>query len=622
MKSTFTKIFFSLGVAGLLVGASSCSSLFEEPAQEVLVASQAYKDVKDADAAIIGIYGKFVALSKQHTVLNELRADLLDVTGNADMALREINNHDVKEGNPYANPRPFYEVILNTNDALKNFKIMKESGRLTSEQYEQRRADILTLRSYIYLQLGMHFGNVPYVTEALETVKDARAVVDLPRLSLPALVKALIKDMEMIPGAAEIHSVQSAYLDPYTAENPLVLNGLDTYASRLFFINKRCLLGDLYLWDNQYRKAVFQYRNAVGVEKLNGGTEWEVLEPNLNASGNCYKLTAVAMTSGMGLITVGYSNVADASTLQDNNNFNWRSIFSRDRSSAGSNATSFIGNDPEWLWMLPFDSRFSPDNSFVELFSPVTLGGSYLLKPSNEAIALWDAQTQINNIPYDARKIMSCKKINGSADYVATKHLYYYLNPSLDGTVGLNSYLTSSIYRKNGRWFLNRAANIHLKIAEASNRDQRSQLAYALLNNGVRGNFPVPSGTDVTNVHGMGDVDPVYKFDGRLGDIPRYRGIWRDNLGVRGRAYVKNTDAFATMNTESIENAIVTEGALELAFEGHRWGDLVRVALRRNDPAFLADKVYNKLKKANNPNAEAVRAKLMDPANWYLPFKM
>lgn len=79
-----------MGVAGLLVGASSCSSLFEEPAQEVLVASQAYKDVKDADAAIIGIYGKFVALSKQHTVLNELRADLLDVTGNADMALREI----------------------------------------------------------------------------------------------------------------------------------------------------------------------------------------------------------------------------------------------------------------------------------------------------------------------------------------------------------------------------------------------------------------------------------------------------------------------------------------------------------------------------------------------------
>ncbi len=622
MKSTITKILFSLGLTGLLLGASSCSSLFEEPTEEVLVASQAYKDVRDADAAIIGIYGKFMGLSKQHTVLNELRADLLDVTGNSDLALREINNHDVKDNNPYANPRPFYEVILSCNDALKNFKIMKDSGRLTNEQYEQRRADVLTLRSYVYLQLGMHFGNIPYVTEALETIKDAKAVVDLPRLSLRELIKALIKDMEMIPGATEIHSTMSAYLDPYTAENPLVVNGLDSYSSRLFFINKRCFLGDLYLWDNQYRKAVFQYRNAVGVEKLNGGSEWEVFESNLNATTNCYKLTASAMTSGMGVITVAYSNVADASTLQDNNNFNWRSIFSKDRSSVGANAASFISNDPEWLWMLPFDSKFSPQNSFVELFSPVTLGGSYLLKPSNEVISLWDAQYQANNLPYDARKIMSCKKINGSQDYVATKHLYYYLNPSLDGTVGLNSYLTSSVYRKNGRWFLNRAANVHLKIAEASNRDQRSQLAYALLNSGIRTNFPLATGTDVTNVHGMGDIDPVYRFDARNGDIPRYRGIWRDNVGVRGRAYLKNTDPFASMNTESIENAIVTEGALELAFEGHRWGDLVRVALRRNDPAFLADKVYNKLKKANNPNAEAVRAKLMDPANWYLPFKM
>jgi hypothetical protein len=72
----------------------------------------------------------------------------------------------------------------------------------------------------------------------------------------------------------------------------------------------------------------------------------------------------------------------------------------------------------------------------------------------------------------------------------------------------------------------------------------------------------------------------------------------------------------------SIENSIIQEGALELAFEGHRWGDLVRVALRRNDPSFLADKVYDKLRKSNNPNAEAVRSRLMNKENWFLPFKI
>ena len=55
--------------------------------------------------------------------------------------------------------------------------------------------------------------------------------------------------------------------------------------------------------------------------------------------------------------------------------------------------------------------------------------------------------------------------------------------------------------------------------------------------------------------------------------------------------------------------------------KGQRWSDLMRIALRRNDPAFLADKVYAKLKKANNPNAEAVRSRLMNKQNWFLPFK-
>jgi len=70
----------------------------------------------------------------------------------------------------------------------------------------------------------------------------------------------------------------------------------------------------------------------------------------------------------------------------------------------------------------------------------------------------------------------------------------------------------------------------------------------------------------------------------------------------------------------SIESGLVKEGALENAFEGTRWPDLVRVALRRNDPAFLADKIYSKLLKDGTPNAAAIRTKLMTPANWYLPF--
>lgn len=79
------------------------------------------------------------------------------------------------------------------------------------------------------------------------------------------------------------------------------------------------------------------------------------------------------------------------------------------------------------------------------------------------------------------------------------------------------------------------------------------------------------------------------------------------------------------LRTGSVDDerpSLIEELALKLAYEGQRWSDLVRVALRRNDPAFLADKVYLKLKRANNPQADAVRAKLMNKSNWFLPFKL
>ena len=61
--------------------------------------------------------------------------------------------------------------------------------------------------------------------------------------------------------------------------------------------------------------------------------------------------------------------------------------------------------------------------------------------------------------------------------------------------------------------------------------------------------------------------------------------------------------------------------ASETAYKGYRWGDLVRVALQRNDLSFLANKIYDKLRKDNVPSADAIKSRLMNPQNWYLPFK-
>jgi hypothetical protein len=66
-----------------------------------------------------------------------------------------------------------------------------------------------------------------------------------------------------------------------------------------------------------------------------------------------------------------------------------------------------------------------------------------------------------------------------------------------------------------------------------------------------------------------------------------------------------------------VEDMIINEMALEGAFEGYRFHDLMRVALRRNDPAYLADPISRRSGVAD----DGLRSLLLDKNNWYLPLK-
>ena len=146
---------------------------------------------------------------------------------------------------------------------------------------------------------------------------------------------------------------------------------------------------------------------------------------------------------------------------------------------------------------------------------------------------------------------------------------------------------------------ISRAADIHLMLAEALNRmgDATSQkYALMLLNAGVNKESPKP---------------------------PEYTA-WRNNRGIRGRVYLNArvvSDALpANEKMLLIEDLIMAERAMELAFEGKRWSDLVRVASRRGQPEYLADKVAEKFKDDPAKYSE-IRNKLLNSANWYLPLE-
>jgi len=574
---------FTLGVAAVLISLTACQDYVDIDPQDKLNSDQVYRDVFDADAVIVGIYGKFMGLAAKYVILNELRADLMSPTLNAGLALQELNDHAVSESNPYANPKDFYELINNCNDALKNFTAMRADNRLDSDNFNERYSDIGSLRSWLYLQLGIHYGQVPYITEPIEDINDIKDPSQYTRIPFQQLLDELTAFTESLP-----------YTDLYSENSSLVIN-VDGYNTAKFFINKECILGDLQLWkgnydETAYHEAASHYKNVM--ETGTGSGDIGVLY-------DTYRLGSRNIATNDDL-SVGYlrNREQDALSLVNNNTQGWRSIFARDRDSRWNT---------EWIWSLPFDSNFAPKNPFIDLFS--NQGGSYLLKPSQSAIDLWKAQRQRNGFPYDARgEKFSYNMING--EQVIMKYLYHYLDAT--------SQLPIDVFQTDGDWLLYRAAKLHLRYAEAANRDGQHRLANTLLNNGIVSEYTVAGQTDKTNIEQTFLPFP-YDFDARFGDFPRYRGDWHRNEGVRGRAYVEFKEVVGD-SLISIEDNLIEESALELAFEGNRWGDLVRIALRRKDPAFLADKIYEKLLKEGNPKAAEVHTKLMDTNNWYLPF--
>ncbi len=591
MKFSY-KIKVTFFAAVVVLTTSSCKKLIEVEPKTTVSAANMYRNVFDADAAVIGIYGKVMKLAKPYLLLYELRGDLMDITANADVNLRQLSEHTATVNNPYIDPQPFYEVIVNCNDVLANFKNMYAASKLKQEEFNQRYSDVGAIRSWVYLQLGIHYGNIPYVTNPVVQVNDLKIAANFPMLSLPVLIDSLTAFTETLP-----------YTEDYPVGTTL-LTTVDGYSTQKFFINKNILLGDLYLWKGQYDKAADRYKRVM-----------DIFGPVTTGVGeqffNQYRISSFSNSS------ITYARILDFSSLTYTPG--WRYLFERPQAD----------NEFNWemIWSLPFDKNFAPENPYIDLFSPN--GGSYLVQPAQQAIDNWNSQTQVytfaantataaevlrDNFPFDSRGTLTYRLINGKP--VIMKYLFNYL--------GTNN-LPINTFSKPGKWFLTRAATLHLHYAEAANRAGKYRLAHAIVNKGINYHYdPLPGGSrigDVTNMQQTFLPWP-YDFDAREGDGPAFRNTWYRNVGIRGRAGLKPVTLPTTDSVTNVENMIIAEDALELAYEGQRWSDLLRVAIRQNNPAFIADKVYDKLRKSglSAAAANAARTKLMNK-DWFLPFK-
>lgn len=337
---------------------------------------------------------------------------------------------------------------------------------------------------------------------------------------------------------------------------------LRSFDTRSSFFPIRFLLGDLYLWTGQYELAANEYRDLMFYNR-------------------------VLMTNTF------------RSTLEVINNTFTGNVL-------GTWVNLFRFGSPEQL------TNIVATNQYERIYTVDSLAEIRHIIPSEVAVNNWRSQYYIHALGVDTLadmrlygSISSTLRLNANME-IEDLGIF-----SIDKFRRLNddSDLTKLI-------MVYRAATLYLRYAEAVNRLGKPNLAMAVLKNGLRA-------ATINN-------DMIVPRAERDSILPNYMNFsderFNNNIGVRargcGNVHIDNTNFAIPANMLDrdsimifVENLIINEMALETAFEGNRFHDLMRVAIRRNDNAFLADKVAQKHPASNR---ESIRSKLMDRQNWFL----
>jgi hypothetical protein len=515
------------------------------------------KSPNDTIYSMIGIYSQLQKIGESYILLGELRGDLLDVTDNSNQDLRDINDFEISSNNAYANIKDYYAVINNCNYVIHyiDTAAIIKGQKVMYHYYAAAKG----IRAWTYMQIALNFGSAKYYSNPILTLADAQAVNKYPDLSFNDLADSLITD-----------------LLPWKDVNTPGL--VSTYM--VFPI--RFLLGDLYLWTNQYQLAATEY----------------------------HELMVKGIYSGYNIGVKINSDYQSYWMLDDNNLISPSSVLNWYK--------SYNLNYNEYITGI-----YCP-TTYGQKFDLDSLNYNYQFKPSDIALANWDSQIYFNKPtntkPGDLRKLGSIVNKNAISSIIGGV-IYTTENPVNKTTENIISKYIQNGHSDNYQWVpVYRASLLYLRYAEAVNRLNKPNLAFAVIKNGLRSEtmasakiFPVKerTGEDYLNFN-------LSQFNNNVGT--RWRGCGPklttlSTLSCDSTFFIKQQ---ANLNDSVlyVEDLIQQELALETAFEGNRFQDLMRIALRRNDPSYLANKIYAKHTASGNP----ISKDLTNPENWYIKY--
>jgi len=621
MKRIYIFISIILGMGFV----TSCEDFFKQESEDVLYADKEHlNNSVDTVFSVVGILNKLQVIADRTILLGEVRGDLVELTAAANSDLREMASFEVSDDNRYNVPSDYYAIINNCNYFIAHADTALRSNR-NEEIFMKEFAAVKAIRAWVYLQLALNYGRVPFVTEPLLSKEEAELAEQGQKADLEAVCSYFINDLATIPAR-------------YNTEYP----GYGTISgnpSKLFFFPLSIMRAELYLWratvtgsKEDYKQAAlnyFQYINERNGMNSVYPTYYDCLywaprnTTYLSYSGSLYPIDE-DVESDAELITM----IAGDDTRSKGTYSELRNLFcSRD------------DNDQK--------VSISPSLRAEEISSAQV----YCQAPERGYSVIYVTQQLPDHMTGDLRLAESWIEDYDRDPYTKemtpTQYITKYESRAGRGSSNVHIYRRMMVY---------------LRLAEALNMAGYPRMAFKILSEGLNNNviqnevIPYYESKSDSIFLSQFDFNPVRYQPLTIED---YRGNPAQNhnmMGIHTRGsgwtplneyyalpeaeieipdslaedpffdisllFMQDTPELIAKQQAYVDSLILNESALEFAFEGTRYYDIMRYALHQTNPGqAMAEVIGARLGEANRSSMAGIIAKLADQRNWYLSWK-
>jgi len=585
----------------------SCEDMLESDSERQLFEPDINQKT-DSIYYALGILQGMQQLADQYMFIGEMRGDLVDTTAYTDKNLRELAQFSLSETNKYDSAYVYYRVINNCNYYIAHRDTTLRTGATYVAMNEY--VAVKAVRAWAYMQLARVFGKVPFYTEPLTQISQ----IDnnrFPELDMDGIVAQLAPDLEQYTGYGL----------------PQYGNAPSSITTSQLFIPVDVVMGDMYLETGQYAQAARHYITYL-TEVLPAGSSHTAYMQNFSVSGR--RMAAITE-----MLPSDWGGTFSFSATQ------WENIFT-----GGSDVVTYIPMAPNNRAGVTTQIPLAYGYDF---YSNTT---GYVNEIQIVPSAVYNALTENQDYYYKSSTSTTTKTIINSVKIGDTRYSAITRERDDNETAETATWITKNRY---AQVLLYRVSGVWLRLAEAFNRLGYYDVAFAILKDGInrflvqpagsggplyisdaskqalQTTYPLLSEANISkfsesencigvHMHGAGATcdytGAVYSPGLSPYQLDTIVGMKLNDIAAQGIAV--GTTKADTIN--AVEDLLCDEYALELAFEGCRWYDLMRLARHKNEAALYGGNFGSQwlARKLAYKNAAV---NLEDKQNWYLPFK-